>query len=55
MSLIKWKYCRELKEVNKAIEQRDPEWPGLTSAKQIISIQFEQRQAAYLVVWMYVD
>ena len=55
MSRIMWQYCQNLNDINKAIEERDPEWEGLISAKQIISVSFDKRQGAYLVVWMNVD
>lgn len=55
MSKIMWQYCRNLNDINKAIEERDPEWEGLISAKQIISVCFENRYGAYLVVWVVED
>lgn len=55
MSRIMWQYCQNLNDINKAIEERNPEWEGLISAKQIISVSFDKRQGAYLVVWMNVD
>ena len=55
MATIKWRYCWELEEINEAIKKQDPEWTGLTSARQIISVSFEPRHGAYLVVWLNVD
>ena len=48
---IMWQYCQNLNDSNKAIAEWDPEWEGLISAKQIISVSFDQRHGAYLVVW----
>lgn len=55
MSKIMWQYCRNLNDINKAIEERDPEWEGLISAKQIISVSFENQHGAHLVVWTVED
>lgn len=39
--LVKWQYCKNLNDINKAILQNDQDWEELKSAEQIISITFD--------------
>ena len=43
--------CRRLEEVNKAIDEQDPNWEGLTNAEQIISIQWVPMEQLYYITW----
>ena len=49
--LIKTTVCSKLDEINKAILEQDPNWDDLTSAEQIISIQWIPQEKLYLVIW----
>lgn len=49
--LIKSAVCSKLDEINKAILELDPNWDGLISAEQIISIQWIPQEQLYLVSW----
>lgn len=49
--LIKSGVCSKLDEINKAILEQDPNWEGLTSADQIIIIQWIPQEKLYLVIW----
>ena len=49
--LIKSTVCSKLDEINKAILEQDPNWDDLTSAEQIISIQWIPQEKLYLVIW----
>lgn len=42
-------WVNSLEKLNTIIENGDEDWPGLTSAEQIINIQYVQ--ASYLVIW----
>lgn len=50
-SRINWQYCKNLNDINRAIEERDENWEGLKSAKQIISITWDSNQGCYVVFW----
>ena len=51
IKLVNWQYCKNLDEINAAIVSNDPEWSGLTSSKDIISITYDTNQECYLVIW----
>ena len=48
---IFWKYCKDLNDINEAIDSKDSNWEGLTSAEDIISISFDSSQGLYVVFW----
>lgn len=48
--MIMWQYCRNLNDINKAIESKDVEWEGIT-AENIISITFDTHHGSYVVFW----
>lgn len=49
--MVKGWTCSRLDEINKAILEQDPNWEGLTSADQIISIQWVPQEQRYYVCW----
>ena len=46
-----WQYCKDLNDINDAIEQHDENWQDLTSADQIISITYDTSHMNYVVTW----
>lgn len=48
---IMWQYCKDPNDINDAIHYEDPNWEGLTSADQIISITWDANQGCYVVFW----
>lgn len=50
-TLVMWQYCRNLNDINTAILENDPNWEGLVSADQIISISWDISQMCYIVFW----
>lgn len=48
---VAWQYCKNLNEINRAIIDRNPNWEGLTSAEQIVSITFDTNHMCYVVFW----
>ena len=51
VTLVNWKYCKDLNDINQAIMSHDPNWEGLNSAEQIISITFDTNHMCYVVFW----
>lgn len=49
--LVNWQYCKDPNDINKAIMSNDPNWEGLESADQIISISYDTSQMCYVVFW----
>lgn len=49
--LINWQYCDDLNDINEAIATQDPDWEGLRSAKDIISITYNTDHRCYVVIW----
>lgn len=49
MTLVNWQYCKNLNDINEAIETKDENWKGLTSADGIISITYDTNQRCYVV------
>lgn len=49
--LVNWQYCKDSNDINKAIMSNDPNWEGLESADQIISISYDTSQMCYVVFW----
>ena len=49
--LINWQYCNDLNDINEAISTQDPDWEGLRSAKDIISITYNTDHGCYVVIW----
>ena len=50
-SIITWQYCKNPNKINAAILTHDPNWEGLESAEQIISITYVPDQRCYVVFW----
>lgn len=49
---IQWRTCSNLDAIREAIADGNRhDWPGLTSADQIISITWVQEMHCYTVVW----
>lgn len=53
--LVSWQYCKNPNEINEAIRNEDPNWDGLTSATQIISIFWNPEHRLYQVFWRVED
>ena len=49
--MVYWQYCKDPNDIDKAIEERDPDWEGLDSADKIISITFDTNHMNYVVFW----
>ena len=49
--LVGWQYCKNLNDINTAINEKDENWEGLTDAKQIISITYDSNHGSYVVFW----
>ena len=50
--LINWQYCRDPNDINKAIKEKDPNWEGLHTALDIISITYDTNHGCYAVFWI---
>lgn len=50
---INWQYCHDPNDINTAIDSRDPNWEGLYSPSQIISITYDTNHGCYVVFWRY--
>lgn len=48
---ISWQYCKDPNDINAAIDSKDDNWEGLTSAEDIISISFDSNLGLYVVFW----
>lgn len=48
---INWQYCTSLNEVNQAILYGDYDFDGLSDARQIISITYNENHQKYIVIW----
>lgn len=48
---IQWRTVGTLDAIREAIEHGSEDWPGLTSAEQIISITWREDQNRFYVVW----
>ena len=49
--LIMWQYCHDPNAINKAMNEHDENWEGLTSVEQIISITYDTNHGCYVVFW----
>lgn len=54
MESICWNYCKDPYSINKAIEVKDLDWPGIT-VDNIISITYDNNHGCYVVFWRYDD
>ena len=48
---VMWQYCKDLNDINRAIDTHDENWEGLTSAEDIVSIGWDTHQGCYVVFW----
>lgn len=48
---VMWQYCKNPNDINDAIMDSDPDWEGLESAEQIISITYDTNYGCYVVFW----
>lgn len=51
MKEIRWQYCKNLNDINRAMFMKDDNWEGLLSAEQIVSITFVTSHMCYVVFW----
>lgn len=49
---LMWQYCKDLNDIQKAIDGKDENWEGLESLHQIISITFDTNHNCYVVIWI---
>lgn len=49
---LMWQYCKDPNDIDKAIEEGDPNWEGLKSLHQIISITYDSNFGCYVVFWI---
>ena len=47
-----WQYCKDPNDIEKAIREEDPDWEGLESLHQIISITYNASHGCYVVFWI---
>ena len=47
-----WQYCKNLNDINHAIDEQNNDWEDLKSAEQIISITYDSNHNAYVVFWL---
>lgn len=52
---IFWQYCKDLNEINEAIETENGNWEQLKSADQIISVTYDTNHGLYVVIWRIPD
>lgn len=52
---IVWQYCKDLNDINEAIETEDGNWEQLKSTDQIISITYDTNHGLYVVIWKIPD
>jgi len=52
---IVWQYCKDLNDINEAIETEDGNWEQLKSADQIISVTYDTNHGLYVVIWRIPD
>lgn len=50
-SNVNWQWCKDPNEINEAIRTQNPNWDGLESAEQIISISYDTNQGCYVIFW----
>ena len=50
---VNWQFCKNINDINNAIVTHNENWPGLTSANDIISITYDSNQGLYVVFWKY--
>lgn len=48
---INWQYFADPNYVNTAIDSKDPDWEGLESSDQIISITYVSNHGCYVIFW----
>lgn len=55
MKKVKWQFCKDPNDINKAIERnqcvKDINWEGLKSVDQIISITKHITDSIFIVFW----
>lgn len=52
MKHIMWQYCKNLNDINHAIDEQNNDWEDLKSAEQIISITYDSNYGSYIVFWL---
>ena len=52
---IFWQYCKDLNDINDAIETGNGNWEQLKSADQIISVTYDTNHGLYVVIWRIPD
>lgn len=52
---LMWQFCKDLNDVNKVIDNPDPNWEGLESADQIINIEWSTEHKCYQIYWRVPD
>lgn len=52
MKHIMWQQCKDLNDINDAIDSKDSDWEGLNSAEKIISITYDSNLGMYVVFWL---
>ena len=52
MERLRWQYCKDPNDIQKAVDTKDPDWEGLESLHQIISITWDTNHMCYVVFWI---
>lgn len=51
-SYLVWQYCKDLNDIQQAVDTKDPNWEGLEDLHQIISITYDTNHGCYVVFWI---
>ena len=51
-SYLMWQYTNNPNDIQEAIITKDPNWEGLESLHQIISITYDTNHGCYVVFWI---
>lgn len=49
---LMWQYCKDPNDITRAVGEQDPDWEGLESLHQIISITYDTNHRCYVVFWI---
>ena len=50
--ILNWQYCSDPNDINQAITEKDMDWEGLRTAKDIVSITYDTNHRCYVVFWV---
>ena len=50
--ILNWQYCSDPNDINQAITEKDMNWEGLRTARDIVSITYDTNHGCYVVFWV---